>query len=293
MLLLSATITTSSASVEINQQAPDFTLTSIYGTSVTLSNYRGRVILLDFWATWCGPCREEIPELSQLYSTYKDQGLEIISIDLQEKPSDVRAFAKQNGMVWTVVVDLNGTVADEYGIEYIPTLVLIDTKGKISCMHIGLTEESVLASEVEEVPYIIGNLSSAISVEISEQVLLLGQAIGVQGALQPPLPSVSVKITYNRPDGIIINKVVMSFASGLYNDSFVPDMAGSWALKASWNGDPNYAGAETNLVSFVVKAPTTITISPLPLAYTIGTLAVVMIGALFIVRSRKRRASPV
>jgi len=360
MLLLSATVATSSAAVAVNQQAPDFTLTSIDGKNITLSDYREKVVLLDFWATWCGPCREEIPELSQLYSTYKDQGLVIISIDLQETPSDVKTFAETNGMVWIVVVDQDGAVAAKYGIEYIPTLVLIDTDGKISCMHIGLTDESVLASEVEEVPkpyklqsdmevrlspnmttldalivingsitpscpgvevtleyrikdgtwnavatirtdsasffsyawngtpkvagfyefraswagddeyngsekvvsFIIGDLPSTISVEISQGVLLLGQAIRIQGTLQPALPSVSVRISYNRPDGTSMNRVIMSSATGAYNDSFVPDMVGSWALRASWNGDSNYAGAETNIVNFVVnKVPTAITMA--------------------------------
>jgi cytochrome c biogenesis protein CcmG/thiol:disulfide interchange protein DsbE len=362
MLLLSATIAASSASVAENQQAPDFTLTSIDGKSITLSDYRGTVVLLDFWATWCGPCRMEIPELSTLYATYKDQGLVIISIDLQEKPSDVGTFAEQNGMVWMVVVDQDGAVADKYGIQYIPTLILIDTEGKISWMHIGLTNESVLASEVEKVPMtrtyklqsnvevilspnmttlgasmvingsitpsrpgvevileyrikdgtwnaiatirtdsasfftyawndtpkvsgfyevraswagdgeyngsekvvslLIDKLPSAISVEISQQAMLLGQVIRIQGALQPALPNVVVRIAYKRPDGTSINRVSISSATGFYNDSLVPDIVGSWALKASWDGDSNYAGAETNNISFVVnKDPTAITIA--------------------------------
>jgi len=111
--------------------APDFTLKTIDGQEITLSKLKGKVVLLDFWATWCGPCRESIPHLIQLYKAYREMGFEMIGISLDKGDTEVvRNFAKSMDIPYPIVVATE-EVARDYRVTSIPTTFYIDKEGKV------------------------------------------------------------------------------------------------------------------------------------------------------------------
>jgi thiol-disulfide isomerase/thioredoxin len=117
--------------------APDFTLKTLDDQEITLSNLKGKVVLLDFWATWCGPCRESIPHLIQLYKTYQENGFEMIGISLDKgDETSVRNFAKSMDIPYPIVMAPE-EVARNYRVTSIPTTFLIDKGGKIRERIIG------------------------------------------------------------------------------------------------------------------------------------------------------------
>lgn len=112
--------------------APDFILNDINGKKITFSDSRGKVILLNFWATWCVPCREELPSLNNLYLELKDKGLLVlaISVDISEKP--VRSFVSEKRIVFPILIDKDKEVYfDKYAVFGLPTTFLIDKNGII------------------------------------------------------------------------------------------------------------------------------------------------------------------
>jgi len=114
--------------------APDFTQKSPDGEAVSLSDFRGKVVLIDFWASWCGPCRRENPNVVKLYEEYKDQGFEILGVSLDRKKDRWLKAIEADGLVWPHVSDLKGwqnEVAQLYGVGSIPHTVLLDREGKI------------------------------------------------------------------------------------------------------------------------------------------------------------------
>jgi len=114
--------------------AIDFEAVDISGKKIKLSEFKGKVVILDFWATWCPPCIKEIPHLKKLYSTYKDEDFEIVSIALERKPREYALnFVKENKMNWVHVIDKDKgrEIATEYKIRYIPTMYVIDKNGEI------------------------------------------------------------------------------------------------------------------------------------------------------------------
>jgi peroxiredoxin len=116
----------------VRSLAPDFTLNDIYGKRITLSEFRGNVVLLNFWATWCVPCRLEMPSLNNLYHEFKDKGLNIlgISVDISEKP--VRSFISEKRIIFPVLMDKDKEVYfDRYAALGLPVTFLIDRKGMI------------------------------------------------------------------------------------------------------------------------------------------------------------------
>jgi thiol-disulfide isomerase/thioredoxin len=122
------------------QLAPDFTLTDVStGKPFSLSSHRGKVVLIDFWATWCGPCRMAIPHLIELQREYRHKGLQVVGVSLdQQGPAVVKPFYQQWKMNYAVVVDDTGTVARDYGgIRSIPTALLLDKHGRVLTGFVG------------------------------------------------------------------------------------------------------------------------------------------------------------
>jgi thiol-disulfide isomerase/thioredoxin len=116
------------------QPAPPFTLqyTATDGTQVDLAKMRGKVVLVDFWATWCGPCRGEVPNVVAAYQKYHDQGFEVLGVSLDEDQAQLNAFTSQNGMVWPQYFDGKGwsnDIASANGVRSIPAMWLIGKDG--------------------------------------------------------------------------------------------------------------------------------------------------------------------
>ncbi len=111
--------------------APDFTLKTLDGQEIILSQLKGKVVLLDFWATWCGPCREAIPHLIQLYKAYRENGFEVIGMSLDKGDGEVvRNFAKSMDIPYPIVIATEEVVRN-YRVTSIPTTFFIDKEGKI------------------------------------------------------------------------------------------------------------------------------------------------------------------
>ena len=107
------------------------------GKNLSLSALKGKVVFLNFWATWCGPCRAEMPSMEVLYGRYKEKGLEIFAVNCGEEQEQVLAFMKNNGLSFPAALDSDGKVSKSYGIQAIPTSFIIDREGKIIVRLVG------------------------------------------------------------------------------------------------------------------------------------------------------------
>lgn len=117
--------------------APDLQLQTLGGETVALSDLRGQVVILNFWATWCPACRTEMPALDQVYRTYRDQGLQVIAVNVQEDPAGTGAFVQELGLVLPVLVDRDGSVSTRYRVTSLPTTYIIDRDGVIREVTVG------------------------------------------------------------------------------------------------------------------------------------------------------------
>lgn len=118
--------------VQGNPELLDFTATTLAGKSVKLSDYKGKVIFLNFWATWCPPCRAEMPTIEKLWKKLKNnKDFVWLAVDAQEKPDVVQAFIQKNGYTFPVLLDTTGQGGAEYGVQAIPTTYVIDKTGHV------------------------------------------------------------------------------------------------------------------------------------------------------------------
>jgi peroxiredoxin len=133
------------------REAPDFALKDADGKTVRLKDYRGKVVLLDFWATWCPPCRLEIPWLIDLERKNKDRGFEVLGVSMDDEGFEVvKPFMKEVGMNYRVVIG-NDSTAEMYGnVESLPETFLIDREGKIAAIHVGLASRKEFEDEVAQ-----------------------------------------------------------------------------------------------------------------------------------------------
>lgn len=127
-------------------QAPPFKLPSIDGQEKTLEEFKGKPILLHFWATWCPPCREEMPVFQKLYNELNTSGLVIIGINVGESPEIVKNFVRETGVTFPILLDERGEIANMYKVRGLPTTFWIDPAGKIADVTLGgpLPEEFIM-----------------------------------------------------------------------------------------------------------------------------------------------------
>jgi thiol-disulfide isomerase/thioredoxin len=115
----------------------DFSLPLLNGETQRLSGLKGKVVFLNFWATWCPPCRSEMPDMEKLYQRFKNEGLEFLTVNIQENKRDVEAFMKEYKLSFPVALDSQGEVATAYGIRGIPTTYIISKDGRIIAAAVG------------------------------------------------------------------------------------------------------------------------------------------------------------
>src|SRR5712692_160228 len=146
---------TSSPQRDTGAAAPDFTLPTLAGDSASLSDYKGRPLLLNFWASWCTPCRGEMGDIIAAYNAHKDQGLQVLAINLtdQEHMSDVRKFVEELRMPFPVLLDHKGKVRKSYALRGVPTSVFVDAQGIVRLVNPGpITSEMIRRGLAEILP---------------------------------------------------------------------------------------------------------------------------------------------
>ncbi|MDH5229553.1 MAG: TlpA family protein disulfide reductase [Gammaproteobacteria bacterium] len=123
------------------KQAHSFVLKNAKGSKISLKNYRGKVVYLDFWASWCVPCRESFPWMRKMQSQYKKKGLRVIAVNLDKDKKLAAQFLKENKSNFEILYDSKGKVAEKYNVVAMPSSYLIDRRGRIRAVHHGFREE--------------------------------------------------------------------------------------------------------------------------------------------------------
>ena len=134
--------------IEIGNKIPEFVFYDLNMNKIESSNYAGKPLILNFWATWCPPCKAEMPHMQNIYDKFKDQGVEILAVNLtsQDTKSKIAPFVKEFGLTFPILLDEEGYVGQKYQIMTVPTSLMIDTKGNIVETISGPMDEALMES---------------------------------------------------------------------------------------------------------------------------------------------------
>lgn len=149
ILVMAVLVGCTNKSGQSDGAASNFTLQDMSGKTVKLSDYKGKVVLLEFWATWCPPCRASVPGLEKLHNAYKDKGLVVLAVSVDQGSWDVvKSFMTEYGITYTV---LKGTddVAEKYQVRNIPMLLVLNKEGKISKRYMGFGSDEELERDIK------------------------------------------------------------------------------------------------------------------------------------------------
>jgi peroxiredoxin len=135
----------------IGDQAPDFTLVDLNGEEHRLSDYKGQGVFLNFWGTWCKPCAKEMPAMDRQYETYKEQGVQILAVNIAQSDFEVQRFASQYGLDFPIVIDKTKSVMEAYNIDPLPTTLLINPEGEIEQIVRGEMTEQDIAGFMKQI----------------------------------------------------------------------------------------------------------------------------------------------
>ena len=138
------------ASPLIGKQAFSFTLTLFDGKTIRLENFRGKAVFLNFWASWCPPCRAEARTLEAAWQSYKDRGVVFLGVDIQDTEEDARAFIKEFGITYLNGRDASAKIAIDYGVWGIPETFFIDREGRITYKHVGGLDLPIITAKLDQ-----------------------------------------------------------------------------------------------------------------------------------------------
>jgi peroxiredoxin len=134
----------------VGSLAPGFVLQDLEGNEVSLSDYLGKDVLLNFWATWCGPCRVEMPLFERTYEEYRDQGFVILGINFDEPEKAVKEFQEEFGLTFPILLDPGAEAQNLYRIPGYPSSIFVDSDGNVRRIHIGIMTEGQLETYLDE-----------------------------------------------------------------------------------------------------------------------------------------------
>jgi peroxiredoxin len=137
---LAAQSVAAQAAVTPQAPAPDFTLRSLEGRNTRLKELRGNVVLVNFWATWCGPCKQEMPHLNRLYEKYRSSGFTLLGINIDEDSRKAGDLVTRMGLKFPILLDADKTVSRTYDLNSMPATVLVDRDGRVRHVHRGYRE---------------------------------------------------------------------------------------------------------------------------------------------------------
>ena len=135
--LVSLTFSSTASAVKVKQTAPDFTLESNKGTNIRLKDLRGIVVMINFWATWCAPCRKELPLLNSLYNKYKSKGFVLLGVNIDDKSELAKKMIKELKINFPVLFDKTQSTSETYDLQAMPSTFIVDKNGIIRFSHYG------------------------------------------------------------------------------------------------------------------------------------------------------------
>ncbi len=137
--------------VAVGNQAPDFVLTDMQGKKHRLSDYKGQGVFLNFWGTWCPPCKKEMPYINNQYQQFKEKGVQVLSVDIQESELAVNQFADRYKLDFPIMIDKDKEVMTAYGVDQLPATFLIDKSGKVVKYYTGELSENMVREFMEKI----------------------------------------------------------------------------------------------------------------------------------------------
>ena len=149
VVLLSCLMALSAVALDRGDRAPEIGLADLEGNRITLASLRGKVIVVDFWATWCEPCREELPVLNRLYGEHQDEGLVVVGVSVDNSADNVREFLRNMPLQFPIIHDGDHQIAGRYGPEQMPSSYIIDRRGVVRYIHGGYRAEDAARIERE------------------------------------------------------------------------------------------------------------------------------------------------
>ncbi|MBU9674395.1 TlpA family protein disulfide reductase [Planococcus sp. CP5-4] len=140
--------------LSVGQAAPDFTLTDQNGETVKLSDYQGKKVILNFWATWCPPCRAEMPHMQEFHENNADGDVEVLAVNLTAQDNGdeaIQSFIDQFGLTFSIPMDETGSTAQTYQIRTVPTTYILNTKGEIAQKIVGPMDEQIMKEQTDSI----------------------------------------------------------------------------------------------------------------------------------------------
>ena len=152
LLSLAFSLVAQNSYAEETMLAPDFSLKTISGKNIKLSELRGNVVMINFWASWCGPCLQEMPALEQLHQRYKDLGFTLLGVNVEHDIKEAKDYLKKVDISFPILFDVTNQVSNEYEISGMPTTYLVDRDGNLRKLYIGYqpgSSEEVYQQEIK------------------------------------------------------------------------------------------------------------------------------------------------